>query len=576
MRSKDYTIVILLSVLSTAFLRSQEAARDSVLSSEISFYNRLSNRPFQPYYMVFQNSGMVSDRPQDFLLRATIDQPFFLSDHFRWAWGLDVVSNFSRSDGGQLGYFHRAYIEASYYGIQIQLGYKPLHMGHMPAELSLGTFLSNQNYRTAPGVAIGVFDYISVPFTADYVKFKGSLEHYWMQEETSIKFYQKHRKTIYLGTQNLPLNIYAGIDHVVLFGGEHPKYGKLPSDLRAYKDVFFGNMQSQPTSNDALLVNETTNAYGNHLFTIEWGLDFKIGDYDVLFSYQKPGDDGSGLSGHWDWVYYRFLNNEDVFLGLRVKNENFSFLSLFTFEYVSTLHQSGRGLPEITVPNPKNTSQPITPLYSLPPGKSVVKELMSPPYIDFFAKKFGEHVRKFDEQQMLNFVNEVYNGGHHYGGRSTFYSNALYPNIYFGKTMGTPLLYTKARYERLRGVTSPYSGAMASNTMEGVSFGFKGVIYQIGYRALLTFTKNYGIIEFAYPQNGKKDADGDWIFNDIPDPSYFFSKGRQQNYLYLELNYENFPQEYWTNLSIDLAFSYDFGEIYHAFGTMLGISYHLL
>lgn len=525
--------------------------------------------------MIFQNGGVVTDQSQDFLLRAKIDQPFFLTKKIWWAWGLDIVSNFSRTDGAQWFYFHRAYVEASFYGLQVQLGYKPLNMGHISPDLSLGTFLSNQNYRTAPGVAVGVFDYISVPFTYDYLKFKGSLEHYWMQEVSHVRYYQKHRKTFYLGTQNLPINIFLGLDHVALFAGEHPHHGKLPSNFQAYKDVFLGRMQSQTTSNGNLIANEI-NAYGNHLYTMEWGLDFKIKDYEVLFYYQKPGDDGLGYLGYWNWVYYKFLQNEDVFCGITIKNENSPSLSFFSIEYINTLHQNGSGLNDLTVPDPSKPSEPIQPHYNLAEGKNLAQTLLSPPYIDYFAKKFGEHVRQFDEHQILKFISDEYNGGQPYGGRTSYYSNTLYSNIYFGKTMGSPLLYTKSRYERLRGgISSSYPGRMANNAVEGVSFGFKGFIYDVGYKALFTFTKNYGIIEFAYPRDTKDDQ-GHWAFNRSSDPNYFFSGGKQQNYFYLELNYENFSQEYWKNTSLDLAISYDFGDIYHAFGLMFGMTYRIL
>lgn len=546
-----------------AGLYAQDRIPDSLWSFQASFQSRFSSTSFQPHYMVFQNLGLVSDQRNDFLFKIEAYVPILYGETFRMGLGLvltpDVVSV--------------AGLDLSLYGFQVRLGYgTPLNMGHTIPELSSGNFLSNQNYRTAPGIALGFFEYTTVPFTFDYLKFKGSLEHYWTQESRYITNYQKHRKTLYIGTQNLPVNIFAGVDHVVLFGGTHESYGVLPSNFKAYRDVFLGRSQSQPTSKGGVLLNEI-NAYGNHVFTMEWGIDFTLGDYDVLFHYQKPADDALGYLGYWDWVYYKFLQNEDVFLGITVKNDQYDFLSAVTFEYIHTLHQNGRGLSDVTVPNPKNPSQPKQPHFDLK-GKSLGEALLTPPYIDYLAKKFGNHVRDFDEHQILKFVSEKYNGGHPYGGRTSYYSNALYPNIYFGNTAGTPLFYTKDRYRRIRDAAYNLPGNIANNSVHGFSFGFRGELMKISYRALFTFTRNYGIIEYARPSN-TKDEDGHWAFDGTPNPNYFFFYGKQQNYALIELDYRGFQKDYWKDVSLNLGLAYDFGQIYHAFGLMLGVGYHL-
>jgi hypothetical protein len=89
----------------------------------------------------------------------------------------------------------------------------------------------------------------------------------------------------------------------------------------------------------------------------------------------------------------------------------------------------------------------------------------------------------------------------------------------------------------------------------------------LSYRTKLTYTNNFG--SYAGANKGRFN----WGSKEDPEyfNSYYFKDGLKQAYTYFELNYTPFKDK---GAKITSSIAYDFGEMYHNFGVLLGFHYN--
>jgi hypothetical protein len=127
--------------------------------------------------------------------------------------------------------------------------------------------------------------------------------------------------------------MYTGFNHNVQWGGESPFYsidGKLPDGFKNYINAVTGKrgaITNSPQTSDF-----DANRVGNHLGTIDIGMDIKFKNTDLFFYRQNIYEDGS--------LFY--LNNiTDGLNGISIKIKNSQFIKKIGFEYLNTTSQVG-------------------------------------------------------------------------------------------------------------------------------------------------------------------------------------------------------------------------------------------
>lgn len=310
------------------------------------------------------------------------------------------------------GYTNLAYAHARLYIIDITLGIQPEQYGVPDPFLSGGGLLFSYNAHPMPQVRIGIDQWTAFPGLYGYVEVRGGISHLWQADNVYISKGLVHHK--WLGGRiggRLPVNISYEFHHVAQWGGYSPKYGDLGNDFYAFVNAFL-------VRSGGSMANDQINAQGNHIGSQILTLDVK--------------GDGWKVSAYWNNIFedgpVRFIgcgmNARDGLWGINLTQTRWRFISGFTYEFLTTLDQSG-------------------------------------PYHDKDGLVFG--------------------------GADTYYQNGIYRNgwNYFYRTIGTPF------------ITSPIYNAdgtiyTLNHMVQSHLVGVRGDIFGYRYRALCSYTRNYG------------------------------------------------------------------------------------
>jgi hypothetical protein len=381
-------------------------------------------------------------------------------------------------------------------------------LGTTAGELSSGSLALSQNARPMPMLLLSVPEYTNVPFTKGYLQFKGTYAHGWFGEGRFMSDALMHEKSFYLRGGSKKIKAYAGLVHLVVWGGEHPTFGKAPISARDYFRVISSSagVNLAPDGGNPIF-GEQINVLGDNLGVFDFGINASLKHADVKFYYQIPYEDWSGT---------RFWKNRDQLVGISLKNKtDFPFITAFSYEYLNTKYQSG---PGFTDPQAND------------------------PYDNF---------------------------GYDYGGRDNYYNNYLYRSgwTFQDRILGTPLFFTKARMQNyMPGFTDPdinrFDFNIINNRIVAHHLGIKGRINpQIEYKFLATFSRNHGTY------GGLNGGIGEWGSITDPDLEYAFKPALRQNYFLLEASLPLFKDkaQFSTSLSLDR------GELSDNFGVMFGL-----
>jgi hypothetical protein len=152
-----------------------------------------------------------------------------------------------------------------------------------------------------------------------------AIAHYQLNDDRYVDDVRLHYKRLGLVTKLNPNNkITAQISHYAQWAGNSPDLGKLPSDFKAFTNVFFAKGASD-------IPTEADNALGSHLgsYLLDYERETAIGTFSIY--HEHPFEDGSG-SG---WA-----NIPDGIWGIHFQAKERLFLSGVLYEYVHTKNQS--------------------------------------------------------------------------------------------------------------------------------------------------------------------------------------------------------------------------------------------
>ncbi|MGA0555177.1 capsule assembly Wzi family protein [Larkinella sp. VNQ87] len=261
---------------------------------------------------------------------------------FDWGAGVYAVANVGRSSQWLLP---EAYAKVRYGRVELWAGRRRELYGIGDSTLTSGFVVWSGNSLPIPKVQLHTPEFISVGFLKHILAFRAGYAHGWFNPPY-IKGAFLHQKYLYgrFGKPHWRFKFYAGINHQVQWGGRADYLkdspfavdGKLPSSLQDYLSLIVGRYPKDLVNNQQTTF-DGENRVGNHIGSIDYGLEWTTSQLTTLLYYQHLYEDASGLI---------YLNFPDGLWGLRFRNRMPRANARFQWqgavlEWLSTTNQSG-------------------------------------------------------------------------------------------------------------------------------------------------------------------------------------------------------------------------------------------
>lgn len=407
------------------------------------------NGPKMPFWLRTNQAGVVPLGGSAVTLRMRIGsgyRPSITRDSLarprRWDWGygVEMVGN----TGPTIRYLlPQAYGKIRCGHVELAAGRWRSIAGLVDTLLTSGSYSWSGNALPLPKVQLGTIGFVPLGFTKGFVAIQASFAHGWFNatQKTFVQHSYLHQKSVHirLGKPTTRVRLYAGINHLVQWGGYANQLpvglsvnGNLPTSIAAYKYVV-GALRRPGLTNDPNLSSfDAENRIGNHLGSVDLGTDWTIGRYNLLIYRQSLIETGS--------LYY-LTNIADGLNGIRLRNMRL-----------------GRGL--------------LTLDHAL---------------VEFFYS---------ESQGGPNFVgNDPYNRG-----KVDYFNHSQYRDgwLYYGHTIGTPFLSPRKDVR----ADLPVGRSISNNRVSLWHLGLGGRLgSRVQWQTKVSYSRNLGSYDIPYPLN---------------------------------------------------------------------------
>lgn len=260
---------------------------------EIAGYGSTASRT--PFWLHANQWGIVPTSGQVLSGRAGIQGRSSLSkaDSSKWtfAYGAELVGN--AADNSKL-LIPQAYAGLAFKGFQLTVGRFKQYVGFNDHELGTGSYMWSGNTLPIPKIQVGFEDY--KPLLKNFIYFKGFYSDGLFENSRPVTSDLKlHNKALFirLGRPNGKVKLYGGFNHAVQWGGKSPYFtedGKMPSGLGYYWYVITG---LKPKNKTELSNFDRTNRIGNHVASLDAGLEIDLTNVNIFLYRQNLIEDGS-------------------------------------------------------------------------------------------------------------------------------------------------------------------------------------------------------------------------------------------------------------------------------------------
>jgi len=305
-----------------------------------------------PFWMASNSYGIVPIEANNGYLQAKIFTYQPVSPHFSFHAGLDMVAVtpryrniFVQQAFAEMGYDNRLFISIGSHSGADDRRYSA---SLLDASLSSGDMALSANARPIPEINIYIPEFISVPWTNEWLQFKGNFAvgrsfdtDYLLSFVRSNQDYNRnvlwHHKSLHIRAKDMkgdfPFTATVGIRHVAQWGGvsTNPAAGTQPHSLKDFVRVIMGAAGGEDAS-----ISDQVNVLGNHYGTYDFMLGYEREKYALHVYHQHLFDDNSGME---------FYNGLDGLIGIQLDfadgDSQRRLLSGIVVERLSTLNQSG-------------------------------------------------------------------------------------------------------------------------------------------------------------------------------------------------------------------------------------------
>lgn len=235
---------------------------------------------------------------------------------------------------------------------ELFIGRKKQLFGLADSTIGSGSYIVSGNAMPHFRIQLGVFKYTDVPFTKGWLQFLGSYSDGMMDKDRPVVTNLRlHQKQLYmrLGNPKGWLRLYGGFNHMAQWGGKSPYYfdpknpedKQMPKGFKTYREMVFGT-RMPGSSRDH---HDSTNRIGNHLGSIDLGMEIKSFWADFFFYRQSIYEDGS---------LYSFINIADGLHGMRIRKNNIYGSVVEVHEAViEFLYTKSQGGSDFVIDDPK-------------------------------------------------------------------------------------------------------------------------------------------------------------------------------------------------------------------------------
>lgn len=223
------------------------------------------------------------------------------------------------------GIVDRLYVSAGWKMLRADVGMLPRQRELGDLSITGGNMMWTSNARNIPGLNVRT-DWI---YLLERLAFRGNIAHYQMTDRRSVAGAMLHDKSLEIKLRlTETISLSGGLEHIAQWGGVSASYGPQPSSLRDYMRVFFAQGGGEGASS-----SDRINVLGNHLGREYIRMDWTMDKTSLVFQYDKPFEDGSGL---------RMQNFPDGVWTMKMAfNDRKAFLTDLVCEFINTTWQSG-------------------------------------------------------------------------------------------------------------------------------------------------------------------------------------------------------------------------------------------
>ena len=330
--------------LTNTFAQTDSSGKRTHYYTEAGTY--LSTSDTMPFWLRTNQYGIVPNKAPIATFRGGIyhDYDKLRPKKYDWGYGIDAAVNVGAENKF---YLPEAYVKVKLNKFEFYAGRRREIIGLVDTTLTSGSYIWSGNALPIPKIQISIPEYLPLKFTKGLLSIKGSYSHGWFDNQGVVKDFYLHQKTFYarIGKPNWKVKMYAGFNHQVQWGGtptvsvpNAAEAGRaFPSTFKDYIYTITGFSLNNLTPDQQAMftINDAYNRVGNHLGSIDLGVEINFEKSSLLLYRQNIYETGS--------LYY-LSSVQDGLNGLSWKNKNISTnfsIKEVLVEYLYTKSQGG-------------------------------------------------------------------------------------------------------------------------------------------------------------------------------------------------------------------------------------------
>jgi hypothetical protein len=305
----------------------------------------LTSGTYTPFWLRANQYGAVPTKESYGTAAVAWSDFIQVNKRMSWGYGVRALVNLTETKADVL--LQEAYLKGKFGIFELQAGRKKQIQGLVDSTLSSGSYIWSGNALPMPMINLVVQDYWAPKFVNGIVGFKGNFAHGWFEDQRSdVANFYLHQKSFYgrLGKPNWLVKFYGGFNHQVQWGGTL-KYadptnssahnGKIAAGLKEYLYVITGQSMNTVGQDTAKYgVNDGWNRLGNHLGSVDIGMEIDWKKAKLFFYRQSIYEDGSLYYGN---------NITDGLHGISLTRKADQGLLKIVIEYFNATSQGGSG-----------------------------------------------------------------------------------------------------------------------------------------------------------------------------------------------------------------------------------------
>ncbi len=305
----------------------------------------LTSGTYTPFWLRANQYGAVPTKENYATAGVSFGDFFKVNKRTSWGYGVKALVNLTETKADVL--LQEAYLKGKFGIFELQAGRKKQIQGLGDSTLSSGSYIWSGNALPMPMINLVVNDYWAPKFINGVVGFKGNYAHGWFENQRSdVADFYLHQKSFYgrLGKPNWLFKFYGGFNHQVQWGGTlkyadpyniAARNGKIVTGLKEYIYMITGQSMNVVGGDTATYgVNDGWNRLGNHLGSVDIGMEIDWKKAKVFFYRQSIYEDGSLYYGN---------NITDGLHGIAFTRKADQGILKLVVEYFNATSQGGSG-----------------------------------------------------------------------------------------------------------------------------------------------------------------------------------------------------------------------------------------